>query len=103
MIDAHLQNPAIPARFQPYLGDPDRVEQIKQHICAFLATHAGGPDSFQGRGMVEAHRGMNIDEAEYVATIDDILGTMRALGNREDARSEVLSMLYALKDEIIRV
>ncbi|QPC43748.1 group 1 truncated hemoglobin [Kaustia mangrovi] len=103
MVDAHLENPVIRARFQPYLNDPERVEEIKRHICAFFEMRAGGPGPYRGRCMVEAHRGMNIAEAEYVAAVDDILGTMRALGHREEERAEVLAMLYGLKDEIIRV
>jgi hemoglobin len=102
MVDAHLCNPVIAARFKPYLDDPDRVETIKQHICGFFQAQAGGAAPYKGRSMADAHSGMNIDEAEYMAAIDDALDTMRALGHAEDARDEVLVALYRVKDEILR-
>jgi hemoglobin len=103
MVDAHLKNPVIQARFRPYLEDPDRVEEIKHHICKFFEARSDGPDAYRGRSMAEAHRGMNIDEAEYMAAIDDILGTMHRLGHGEETRNEVLATLYGVKEAIIRV
>ena len=103
MVDAHLQNPVIKARFLPYLEQPERVEEIKHQICKFFEAHADGPGDYEGRGMVEAHRGMNINEAEYMAAMDDILGTMTSLGHAEDTRNEVAAILYAMKDDMIRV
>ncbi|MFP4328858.1 MAG: group I truncated hemoglobin [Paracoccaceae bacterium] len=102
MVDAHLENPVIRARFLPYLDTPERVEEIKQQICDYFEAEADGPGHYRGRSMAETHRGMNIDEAEYIAAMDDILGTMRRLGHDAATRNEVLAALYAVKDEIIR-
>jgi len=103
MVDAHLQNPVIRARFQPYLEQPERVEEIKQNTCAFFAVHAGGPATYGGRDLARAHRGMNIDGAEYMAAIDDILETMEALGHDEANRNDVLALLYGQKGDILHV
>ena len=103
MVDAHLQNPVIRARFQPYIDDPERVEEIKQHICTFFAVHTGGPGTYGGRSMTQTHRGMNIDAAEYMAAIDDTLTTMEGLGHDQETRNEVLAILYPLKSEILHV
>lgn len=103
MVDAHVRNPVIQARFWPYLDDPERVEEIMQHTCTFFAVHAGGPGTYQGRSMTDTHRGMNIAAAEYMAAMDDILGTMETLGYDEQTRNEVLAILYAQKEEIIHV
>lgn len=103
MVDAHLHNSAIKPRFTPYLDQPDRVEKIKQHYCTLLEEQSNGPGAYDGRNMVETHRGMNIDETEYMAAMDDILETMKSLGHAEDTRKEIAAMLYALKDDIIHV
>ncbi|SFE64946.1 group I truncated hemoglobin [Roseivivax sediminis] len=103
MVDAHLDNPAIKPRFTPYLDQPDRVEKIKQHYCTLFEELSNGPGAYDGRSMHETHRGMNIDETEYIAAMDDILETMKSLGHAEDTRKEIAAMLYALKDDIVRV
>lgn len=53
--------------------------------------------------MLDAYRGMNINAAEYMAAVDDILRTMKALGYDAETRSEVLVTLCGVKDAIIRV
>ncbi|RBI83133.1 group 1 truncated hemoglobin [Rhodosalinus halophilus] len=101
IIEAHMQNPTISARFLPYREDPERLETAKRHLCDFFAAGSGGPDRYAGRTMPDAHRGMNVSEAEYMAATDDILTTMARHGHDEAARQEVLAIIWSLKEEII--
>jgi hemoglobin len=103
MVDKHLENPAIRPRFTPYIDQPERVEKIKQHYCTLFEEHSNGPRAYDGRSMVETHRGMNVHETEYMAAMDDILETMKSLGHAEDTRKEIAAILYGLKEGIIRV
>ena len=102
-VAAHMDNPQIGHRFAPYAGRPERVEEIKQHTCDFFAAGSGGPDRYTGRSMAEAHRGMQIDGAEYEAAATDILRTMDALNYDAETRAEVGEILQSLKHEIIHV
>ncbi len=102
-VAAHMKNPLIGHRFQPYADRPERVEEIKQHTCEFFAAGSGGPDNYSGRTMAEAHRGMEIDAAEYDAATDDILSTMKALSYNAETRAEVGDILRSLKPEITYV
>lgn len=101
IVDAHLINPTIKARFQPYLDQPERVAEIKKHNRDFLGAGSGGPETYTGRSMLETHRGMNISEAEYLAVMDDIIGVLEKHGIEESARKEVLAITFGLKGEII--
>lgn len=99
-VAAHMENPLIRHRFQPYADRPERVEEIKRHTCDFFAAGSDGPDNYQGRTMVEAHRGMEIDGPEYDAAADDILETMKSLKHDADTRADVGKILQSLKPEI---
>jgi hemoglobin len=101
IIEAHMRNPAIKARFLPYQADQGRQAELKQHLCDFLGTGSGGPETYRGRSMPEAHRGMNISEAEYMAVIDDILDTLDRHAADEQTRKDVLAIAYSLKREIV--
>jgi hemoglobin len=103
IVAAHMENPVIRARFRPYLGTPDRLATLKKHLVAFLETGSGGPQTYAGRSMPDAHRGMNINEAEYMAAIDDILSVLRGRGIDEPTQKDVLAIAYSLKDQILRV
>lgn len=103
IVDAHMRNPVIKARFLPYAEDPEKLNVTKAHLCAFLEAGCGGPAEYQGRTMPEAHRGMNISEAEYMAAVDDILGVMAEHGIDEETRKDILAIAYSLKGEIMHV
>lgn len=102
-VAAHMDNPLIGHRFQPYADRPERVEEIKQHTCDFFAAGSGGPDAYTSRSMTEAHRGMEIEDAEYDAAADDIMRTMKALNYDADTRAEVAAILDSLKPEITHI
>jgi hemoglobin len=103
IVVLHMDNPAIRARFRPYLDTPDKLAITKKHLCAFLEAGSGGKAQYCGRSMLDTHRGMNISEAEYMAALDDILQAMRQTGIDEQTQKDVLAIAYSLKGEIIRV
>lgn len=103
IVAAHMANPVINARFLPYRDEPARLATVKQHLRTFLGAGSGGPEKYAGRDMRSAHRGMNVSEHEYMATIDDILGTLERHGIDEATRKEVLSIAWSLKGDIMRV
>ena len=103
IVEAHMRNPVINARFLPYQNTPERMAEIKQHLCRFLAAGSGGPEQYTGRSMPEAHRGMNISEAEYMAALDDILEVMDKHGIDEQTHKDVLAIAYSLKAQILRL
>jgi hemoglobin len=102
IVEAHLNNPVIKARFMPYLDKPEKVAEIKKHNRDFLGAGSGGPEKYTGRSMLETHRGMNISETEYMAVIDDILSVLEKNAVEESARQDVLAITYGLKGEVIR-
>ena len=71
-VDAHMKNPAVNARFLPFLKQPERLAQIKQHTVDFFSAGSGGPAQYSGKDMVTTHTGMNISPGEYMHVIDDI-------------------------------
>ncbi len=103
IVARHMENPAIRARFLPYRESPDRLETIKTHLCRFMEAGSGGPAQYAGRSMPDAHRGMNINEAEYLAATDDIMAALRHRGADEQTQKDVLAIAYALKGDILHL
>jgi hemoglobin len=103
IVEAHMNNSLIKARFLPYRDDADTLAKVKQHTCDFLGAGSGGPEKYSGRSMPDAHRGMNISEQEYMAVVDDILNTLDKHKIDDQSRKDVLAIAYSLKKEIIHV
>lgn len=98
LVDIHVSNPRIAPRF----ANSD-LTAVKQSAAAFFITGSGGPSVYQGKDMLSAHKGMNIDAEEFIAVLDDALEAMAKnhVGQRE--QEEVLFILYSMRRDIIRV
>lgn len=103
IVTAHMENPLIRARFLPVLETPERLGVIKNHLCMFLEMGSGGPGQYSGRNMRDAHKGMNVSAAEYVAAIDDILMVLKKHSIDAQTQSDVLAIAYSLKGDILHV
>jgi hemoglobin len=102
IVVAHMENPVIRARFLPYVSQPERLSQVKAHLCAFLAAGSGGTEQYTGRSMPDTHRGMNISAAEYMAAVDDILLVLRKHSVDEQTQKDILAIAYSLKSDIMQ-
>jgi hemoglobin len=99
-VSLHHQNPAIKTRFDnAKKSDTELVDLLTDLVC----FGTGGPQEYKGMSMPDAHKGMNISEAEFVAVLDDILEalTSHEIGEREKA--ELLALAYSMKNDIIRL
>jgi len=94
----HIRNPVINNRYAK--SDPVRVKRLVTEMCC---AGFGGPESYTGMDMISAHKGMNINEAEFIAVCDDVLDALdkHHVGKRE--RDEVLCILYSLKGEVVHL
>ena len=101
IIDAHMTNPAVNARFLPIKDNPEHFAQVRQHLINFLASGSGGPEQYTGRDMPTAHRGMNISEGEYMVVIDDIMTALTKHNIDEQSKKDVLFIAYSLKNTMV--
>ena len=99
LVAAHLVNPVIKTRFEN-IKDLDHAKQMARE---FFSAGSGGPETYTGKDMLAAHKGMNISEQEYLAAMDDVVGAIEKNGVSDDAKKDVIAILYSLKGEIIRV
>ena len=98
IVEAHLKNPDIQKRFEPF--DPDTM---KAGAFAFFAQAMGGPEAYDGRGLRETHRGMNIGEHEFVAATDDVLDVLQRNGVGPQEQMEILAAFFAMKGEVLHL
>lgn len=92
----HTTNPLVKNRYVN--SDPVEVKRLVTEMCC---AGFGGPESYTGKDMISTHRGMNINDSEFVAVCDDVLAALdkHNVGKRE--RDEVLCILYSLKPEVV--
>jgi hemoglobin len=101
VIKVHMTNPAIKARFTPYLEQPERLAVIRQHTIDFFSAGSGGKVNYTGRDMPTTHRGMNISAEEYMHVVDDIMLVLDQHKIDKTSKNEVLGILWSLKGMIM--
>lgn len=98
VVDAHLANPAIQARFHGM----DRA-QLTEGAFGFFAAAMGGPEPYTGRGLVEVHRGMNVNEQEFVAATDDLMAVLQRNNVAPQEQMELLAAFFAMKEQVLHL
>lgn len=94
----HTKNPEIQQRYAA--SDP---EEVKRLVREMFGAGTGGPENYTGRDMLEAHKGMNISDREFIAVIDDVLDALGKNDIGQKEKDEVLCILYSLKADIVHV
>jgi hemoglobin len=67
----------------------------------FIASAAGGPTFYLGRGMRMSHKGMGITKADYAAFMRCLDATMDTFEVPEPERSEVVAFITSLEPGIV--
>jgi hemoglobin len=103
VVESHMTNPAVKARFLPLKDDTEHFKEVRQHLINFFIMGSGGPNQYTGQDMHTAHKGMNINQGEYMCVIDDIMLALNNNNVDEQSKKDVLAILYSLKDQMIGV
>ena len=67
VLDIHMANPTVSPRFKVLKEDKNHYQIIRQHSINFFCAGSGGPQAYKGKGMLGAHKAMNISEQEFLA------------------------------------
>jgi truncated hemoglobin YjbI len=49
----------------------DKVDELKKKVVAYISSKTGGPLPYEGKSMVEEHKGMGITDAQFDAFVKD--------------------------------
>lgn len=93
----HSKNPIVKDRFAG--SDPSYV---KKRVFEIFAAATGSTDvEYKGMDMESAHRGMNINEMEFNAVVDDVLAACEMHKVAQQERNEVLAILWSVRKDIV--
>jgi hemoglobin len=98
LIDIHVANPRIAPRYAA-----SDLTKVKHAAATFFISGTGGPSVYEGKDMLAAHQGMNIDNDEFVAVLDDAMAALEKNGIGQREKEEVLAIFFGMKGDIVRV
>jgi len=97
-LDRHAVNPLLAPRFRG-----KDLPRLKMLGTQFFCAGSGGPEKYEGRDLRDTHAGMNANEQELIAAIDDFVAAMQGQGIGAAEVNEVVAILYSFKGEVLRL
>ena len=80
---------------------PADVPRVKSNIADQICEASGGPCSYYGKDMKTAHQGMKITEAEWNATVENLVKALDKHKIPDKEKSELLGLLSPMKKDIV--
>lgn len=102
-------NAAVDIFYRKVLSDDrimhffDTVDMEEQHVKqkAFLTMAFGGPNSYTGKDMREAHKHMNLTEEHFGAVAECLVGTLEELEVPQEYIDEIVGIALSVKDDVL--
>jgi len=103
VVGDFVTNMAADSRVNARFKDmkPADVEKLKSNLADQICDATGGPCSYLGRDMKTTHRGMNITEAEWSATVENLSKALDKQNVAPMDKSELLGLLGPMKADIV--
>ena len=92
-------DPRVNARFKGL--DAAKVAKLQTDLADQICDVTGGPCAYLGRDMKTVHAGMKITEAEWNATVEDLVKTLNKFKVGPKEQQELLSALGGMKKDIV--
>ena len=94
-----VADPRVNTRFQGM--QPPAVFKLKSNLADQICDATGGPCSYLGRDMKTTHTGMNVTEAEWNATVENLVKALDKYKVGPKEQSELLGLLGPMKGDIV--
>lgn len=100
IVEGMLLNVARDPRIVQHFRNVD-PERLRNKLVEKFCVEAGGPCTYTGDTMAEAHKGQRIDRAEFNALVENLTDAMEAQGVPVRVQNRLLARLAAERGEVI--
>lgn len=105
VIDQFVANVAADTRinifFADAAADPVRLKKLRDNLINQVGMATGGPEKYTGLDMKTAHKGMNIQEADFNALVEDLSKALDKFSVPMTEKNELLGALATMKADIV--
>ena len=77
------------------------IPRVKAMIVDQICGATGGPCSYTGRDMKEAHRKMAVTRGEFNALVEDLVATLNSFNVPKAEQDELLAILGSMQADIV--
>jgi hemoglobin len=100
VVDDFIGNVAADARINKRFANAD-IPRLKTKLVDQICEASGGPCKYTGATMLDAHRGMNVTDAEFNALVEDLVKSLDKFKVPSQEKGELLTALGGMKPQIV--
>ncbi|MBV8167133.1 MAG: group 1 truncated hemoglobin [Alphaproteobacteria bacterium] len=100
VVDDFVGNVAGDNRINRFFANTDAVK-LKRLLVEQICAGTGGPCTYTGRSMLEAHKGMGVKDADFSALVEDLVKTLNKFNVPQAEQTELLGILGPMKSQIV--
>jgi hemoglobin len=100
LVDATLARVHGDLRINVFFENTD-LPDLRRLLIEQICSASGGPCTYTGSSMEEAHSGMNLSEEDFSAFVEDLIAAMKEVGIDEAGQQQVLGLFGPMKPEIV--
>jgi len=100
VVDDFIGNVAGDGRINKRFANAD-IPRLKTKLVEQICEASGGPCTYTGASMVDAHRGMNVTDAEFTALVEDLVKSLDKFKVPAQEKGELLTALGGMKPQIV--
>lgn len=100
VVDDFVANVAADTRINQRFAKTD-IPRFKKSLVDQICAATGGPCTYTGLDMKAAHKDMKVTEAEWNATVEDLVKTLDKYKVAEKEKTDLLALLGPMKPDIV--
>jgi hemoglobin len=100
VVDASLVEIHGDKRINFFFEKTDLAD-LRRLLVEQLCAAAGGPCTYSGRSMEEAHSGLNIKDTDFDAFVEDLVRAMDKEKVPKDLQKQLLGLLAPMRPEVV--
>jgi hemoglobin len=100
VVDDFIGNVAADTRINRRFAGSN-LPRLKTMLADQICEASGGPCTYTGRSMRDAHAGMRITDAEFTALVEDLVKSLDKFKVPAPEKHELLAALGGMKPQIV--
>lgn len=100
LVDRFLRELAQDPDAAPQFRGVD-VKRFRTQLTLHLCQTFDGPCRYEGAGLAEVHRGMQISQREFNAVVEDLVRAMESLRLPTPVQNRVLARLAPMREQVV--
>ncbi len=100
VVDEFVNNVAADDRINQAFAGAD-LANLREKLYEQVCEATGGPCTYTGMDMMSAHKGMNVSDADFNATAENLIAALDRFGVPEQEKNELVGAIAGMKGSIV--